>query len=176
MPFARLAEQDVVAAAIGAPSRPEGVPAQVLVRVLDPGVVLVLELVRRSRRVRIAFLPEDLNEAGPLLEGLETEEDVLLPVGDDVDHLFLEPLAVVLAQPLEPLVPAELFLAGHRHRRQDGQQNREPGDPSRRSHHWASRRTDPKVSGGRRPNRIPWRLSISFRVVGLRPSTSAARF
>ena len=181
MPLPRLAEEDVVAAAIGPPALPEGVPAQVLVGVFDPGVVLVPELVRRRGRVRIAFFPEHLDEAGPLLEGLEAEEDVLLPIGDDVDHVFLEPLAVVLAQPLELLATAEFFLGGRRHRRphreEKGEQSRLPGLVLHcPGHHWTSRRTEANVSGGRRLNRIPWRLSISFRVVGLRPSTSAARF
>ena len=122
VPLAGLAEQDVVAAPVRPPPFAEGVPAQVLVRVFDPAVVLVLELVLGGRRVGIAFLPEDLDEPGPLLEGLEAEKHVLLAVGDDVDHLFFEPLAVVVPQTFDLLSPAEFLLRGPGHHWQAHQQ------------------------------------------------------
>jgi hypothetical protein len=90
----RLSQQDVVAPAVGAPSRPERVSSEELIGVIDPLVVLLAKLVHRRRRVWIASRPERIDKAIALLNRLELPKDLLLPVGDDVDDVFFDPLPV----------------------------------------------------------------------------------
>ncbi len=90
----RLPELDIDAAHVRPPAGPGRVLAEILIGVSDPPEVLGLELVLRGRRVRVPGLPEGFDEDVPLFIVFELEEDVLLPGGDDVDHLLFEPLAV----------------------------------------------------------------------------------
>ena len=90
----RRPEQDVEAAAVGAPAGPSGVAAVELVGVGDPGVVLLPVLVLRGGRVGIAPLPEGLDEGVPKVLSPEAQEGLAFGLRDDVDDLFLEPGAM----------------------------------------------------------------------------------
>jgi hypothetical protein len=79
----------------------------VAIRVLQAPVVLVLELVRRSRGNGIASPPERVDERFSLVDGLERQEGVSLPVRYDVADLVLEPAARVRRKPGEPLALPE---------------------------------------------------------------------
>ena len=101
-----LAEKDVVAAAVGAPALPEGLPPVILIGVVDAAIVLYLVLVLRRRGIRVALAPEGLDEAVALLHRPEIEEHVALAVGDDVEHVALQPGAMLLGELLHPVVGA----------------------------------------------------------------------
>ena len=90
----RRPEQDVEAAAVGAPTGPPGVAAVELVGVGDPGVVLLPVLVLGGARIRVAPLPERLDERVPEVFALKVEEGPALGFRDDVNHLLLQPDAV----------------------------------------------------------------------------------
>jgi hypothetical protein len=71
--------------------------AEAVARLLDVARVAVLEFVARRPLVRVAHLPEPLDERVALVVLLELDEGLQLLVGDDRVHLF-EPLPVFLRQ------------------------------------------------------------------------------
>ena len=104
---------DINAAAVGLPSGNTG--SVVLVGVGDAAVVLFLELVFDGVRAGIAAQPEVLDEALALLIGLQPHEGGPFLVGDDVDDVLVQPLAIRRGQ----LFAQRLFLGlalliGHR--------------------------------------------------------------
>jgi hypothetical protein len=115
--FIRRAEGDVDPPAVGLPSRNAG--GEALVGVGDAPVVLFFKLVFLRIRRRIAPQPELLDELLALLVGRKAPERRALFVGDDVEHVLVQPLFVrafqLLAQFLFALAP--LFF---RHRLGDG--------------------------------------------------------
>ena len=62
---------------------------------LEPAVVLFLELVFGRHQVGVAFAPEGIDEPIPPLQSLDAEEDLLFSIGDDVDDLLLQPFPVL---------------------------------------------------------------------------------
>ena len=116
----RLAKHDVDSAAIGLPSR--DARREVLVGIRNPLVVLFLVFVFFGVRRGIAPLPESFNEVVALFIVRELLESCSLFIGDDVNHVFVEPLLVRLAQFLLecPLVPLLLLLIGTALERIDG--------------------------------------------------------
>src|SRR5450432_125743 len=83
---------DVDAAAVRLPAGNSR--SEVLVGVGDAAVVFFLKLVFHGVRGGIAAQPEIFDERLALLVGLETLERGALLIGDDVRHIFVEPLAV----------------------------------------------------------------------------------
>ena len=100
--FVGRAEGDVDAAAVRLPAGDAGgVP---LVGVGDAAVVLFLVLVFLRVRRGIAAQPELLDELLALLVGGQALEGLALFVGDDVDDVFVQPLAVRSFQLLAELL------------------------------------------------------------------------
>src|ERR1035438_649328 len=91
--FVRRAEHDVDTAAIGLPAWNQA-PGEVPVGVSYAPIVFGLELVFRSARRGIAAQPELFDEMVALRIGPQALERGALPVFDDVDHIFFEPLGV----------------------------------------------------------------------------------
>src|SRR5262249_35427367 len=94
----RLAEQDPGPAHVGLPARRVGLPSEVLVRILDPAVVLFLVGIRAGAAQRIPHRPEVLDELVTRLFLGHPQEGLALFVGDDVIGFFLEPLGLLFRQ------------------------------------------------------------------------------
>src|SRR5579864_1256247 len=90
--FIGLAVHDVDAAAVGLPAG--DACGEVLVGVGDALVVLFFVFVLFGVRRRIAALPEGLNKVVALFVVGELLKRSTLFVGDDVDHVLVEPLFV----------------------------------------------------------------------------------
>src|SRR5579864_1296506 len=90
--FIGLAVHDVDAAAVGLPAG--DACGEVLVGVRDALVVLFFVFVLFGVRRGIATLPEGLDEVVALLVVGELFESSALFVGNDVDHVLIEPLFV----------------------------------------------------------------------------------
>jgi hypothetical protein len=82
-----------------------------VVRVLNPAVVLLAELVLRRIRIGVAPQPELLDESVPLLIVAQGLEGLGLFVGDDPDYILVEPgLVSALQLLLQSLLRLKLFL------------------------------------------------------------------
>src|ERR1700688_473125 len=88
--FIRRAVHDVGAAAIGPPAWPSG--GKVAVGIGDTAVILLSEHILWAAGIRIAPLPEFLDELVPLFVGSELLEGGPLFIGDDVGPLLNQPL------------------------------------------------------------------------------------
>ena len=80
------------------------VPSVDVVGMGDSAVVLLFGLVHRSRRLGVSPSPERLNETRSLVLGLEGQEDIPLPLDNDVDHFLFKPLPVLGREAVHPLV------------------------------------------------------------------------
>src|SRR5580698_6053892 len=98
-------------AAVRLPARLAG--GKVLVRIGDTPIMLFAKLVVRRIRVRIAPQPELLDEGIPLLIVAQAHEGFSLFIGDDPDHILVQPGLVGLREFLLQLFLAlELLLVG----------------------------------------------------------------
>ncbi len=76
-----------------------GIPeAKCSLAVNDAAVMFYLELVAALARIRISARPELLDEVLALFVGRQSLEQVPLLRGDDVDHVFVQPLLVIAAE------------------------------------------------------------------------------
>ena len=99
--------------AIGFPTRLAG--SVVLVGVGDAPVMLFTELVVRGVRIGIAAQPELLDERVPLFIVAQILEGVFLFVGDDPDHILIEPGLVGIGELVMQLsLPFDLLLVRER--------------------------------------------------------------
>ncbi len=111
--FVGRAVGDVDAAAVGLPAG--NTRSVMLVGVGDAAVVLFFELVLDGIRGGIAAQPELLDELLALFVGLQPFEGGALFIGDDVGHVFVQPLAIGGLELLAELRFALLaFLFGQR--------------------------------------------------------------
>src|SRR5215475_13987071 len=92
----RWSVHDINAATIRHPSRHAG--REVLVRVLDPAIMLVLKRIVFAVRVGITTVPERLDKLLALLFVGELHESFSLVVRNDPTHVFVEPFLVIRAQ------------------------------------------------------------------------------
>src|SRR6202011_922249 len=90
--FVRRAPHDVHVSAIGLPSwNTRGV---MLIRVRNPSIMFLFELVVRQVWVSAAAQPELLDELFPLLVSSQLPERVALFRRNNVDHVFVQPLLI----------------------------------------------------------------------------------
>ena len=88
----RWAVDNVHVAAVGLPARPAGCCLKMLVGIRDTAIMFLFELVLNRARRRIAPLPELLDELFPFVIGRQFLERGALFIGDDVDHVLIQPL------------------------------------------------------------------------------------
>src|SRR5260221_5207086 len=75
---------------------PPGHPRrEVLIAILDASIVLVFELIIFAVRIRIAAVPEGLDELLALFFVGELHKRLALLIADDPAHVLVEPLLVV---------------------------------------------------------------------------------
>src|SRR5207247_3241917 len=120
----RFAEFDVETAPVGPPAwLPGGEP---LVGVLEPPVMLLLELVGAGVRIRIPARPELLDELVSLFRGGQLAENGLLFRADDVEDVLFEPLLVIVGLHLFlPLLPLRQSGPGRVDDQSEGEQGRD---------------------------------------------------
>src|SRR5579859_2586576 len=106
----RLAVHDVDAAAIGSPAGNAG--RVMLVSIGDAAIVLFFYGIIDRIRIRIAPLPEFLDELLALFVGLELQESFALGVRDDVNNVFAQPLFVGGGEFLQNLLIGLFLLIG----------------------------------------------------------------
>ena len=103
-----LAEGDVDVSTVGKPAGLAG--REVLIRIGDPGIVLIAEFIFRAVRVGVAPLPEHLDKLLTLLLVGEVFERPGLFVRDDPAHILVQPLLILRAQlVLDGFTTLELF-------------------------------------------------------------------
>ena len=95
-----LAQGDVDLASRCPPAWSRGFPAEFLVGIIDPAVVLFSVFIFRCVGKGIPLLPEGLHEHLPFPVGLKLEEDIFFFGSNDVDNLFFQPNPVSLGKVL----------------------------------------------------------------------------